>query len=57
MMPCTGSKRYLVLASINRRRLLTILAAVRYRSKLTSGSPLRPATWAGFWALYVRSWT
>lgn len=56
--PWTGSSVYLLLASIRRSRHLTILAAVRYRSKLTSASPSRvPATCEGFCALYVRSWT
>lgn len=38
IMPGTATKSYLVLASINRSRLLTIVAVVRYFSKLIRGS-------------------
>lgn len=55
--PSTGRKLYLALASMSLSRLLTIVAAVRKRSKLIKGSLSRVlATTDGFCALYVRSW-
>jgi len=55
--PSTAGKFNLELASMRRSRLLTIVAVVRYRSKLMRGSRSRaPAIRAGFCALYLRSW-
>jgi hypothetical protein len=55
--PSTAGKFNLELASMRRSKLLTIVAVVRYRSKLMRGSRSRaPAKWAGFCALYLRSW-
>lgn len=42
MTPCTGSKVYLELASINLKSPLTMTAVVRYRSKLIKDSDPRP---------------
>ena len=55
--PSTGRKSYFALASMSLSRLLTMVAAVRKRSKLINGSLSRVlATTDGFCALYVRSW-
>ena len=57
MMPSTGWKAYFELASIMRRRFLTIRAVVRCRSKLMRGSLSTGfSICSGFWALKVRSW-
>jgi hypothetical protein len=52
MIPGIGEYLYFELASINRSRLLTIVAVVRYLSKLTKASPSDVLSICeGFWAL------